>query len=682
MVANRNQERANECPRKWSAHPVFAFALPERSHIIPIRYMSEVRFACPQCDTRLVADSSRVGATVACPECGTAVTVPLQGPFAIRAQPARRNGFWGWPALVVFTIAGVAIFGWIRWVMPFGGNPPESAQAAAGTDAATTTQPQPSVQEVPVNPGAGPLPRFHFLVRNRTVHRIDPRLFGSFMERPSWGETGPEAALSPGTNRLQPEVLRLLREMHIPIVRFPGGTDADFIDWRDMVSQIPGRDGERPITTGHKGDKVTNRFGYDEFLRLSTELGWAPIIVVNFRDGLLQAKPTGQGARHAAELVAYCNAPLGAKLPSWMPDWPSIRARNGHPEPYKVKYWQIGNETWAFLGQTKKLAPRNPDAYYAQCLRAYVQAMLAVDPTIEFIVDGVPGGELVRKQMPGKIQHLVFHAYAPWSIDEAKRDGQTGPFESLSAAEIWRAWVATPGFDSQGLAVLDNDLITRARRQGFNVAVTEWNWNGWWGHRGAALDSLMAKGVGAAGFLHAFMRSGDVISIGCQSMLVGKSWDIHAIAVDPNDGAHAHFIPSGQVLALDAAHHGTRLLELEATDIPTYAQPLALGGIRPASNVAVLDALATADEQNLYFHVINRDFEHSLPVRLEASDLDPLAGRARLYALEGRLNNQPSLGEPAQVSNITTTDIPCDGSSLNVRLPARSVSCIEVPFRR
>ena len=62
-------------------------------------------------------------------------------------------------------------------------------------------------------------------VSDTAVHEIDPRLFGQFMERPSWGEIGPEAAVIPGTHQLRPEARQLLRRMRIPIARFPGGTE-------------------------------------------------------------------------------------------------------------------------------------------------------------------------------------------------------------------------------------------------------------------------------------------------------------------------------------------------------------------------------------------------------------------------------------------------------------------------
>ena len=154
-----------------------------------------------------------------------------------------------------------------------------------------------------------------YRVGKDVLHRVDPRVFGQFMERPSWGEIGPEGALVTGTNRLQPEVFRLPQQMQIPVLRFPGGTDVDFLDCREMVSNVPGRGEQRPVSTGHKGHKVTNRFGYDEFMQFSESVKAEPILVVNLRDGLLKKRPMGEYVQHVAGLVAYCNAPIGAKLP-------------------------------------------------------------------------------------------------------------------------------------------------------------------------------------------------------------------------------------------------------------------------------------------------------------------------------------------------------------------------------
>jgi alpha-N-arabinofuranosidase len=194
-----------------------------------------------------------------------------------------------------------------------------------------------------------------FSIKKEVIHRLDPRVFGQFMERPSWGEIGVEGGLIPGTRKLQPGVLTMLEDMDIPIIRFPGGTDVDYMDWCDMVDHVPGRAPQRPVSTGHKGHRVTNHFGYDEFLQLCEHLGAEAILVVNFRDGLLKKKSLKDAADHAAALVAYCNAPVGATLPEGMYDWPSLRAKNGRVEPYRAKYFQIGNETWAFIRQLRAM---------------------------------------------------------------------------------------------------------------------------------------------------------------------------------------------------------------------------------------------------------------------------------------------------------------------------------------
>ncbi|MHC4433442.1 MAG: alpha-L-arabinofuranosidase C-terminal domain-containing protein [Planctomycetota bacterium] len=523
-----------------------------------------------------------------------------------------------------------------------------------------------------------------FTIKRDVIHRIDPRVFGQFMERPSWGEIGIEGGLVPGTRKVQPAVMKLLEEMKIPIIRFPGGTDVDFMDWRDMVDNVPGRVPERPVSTGHRGHKVTNNFGYDEFLQLCEHLGAEAIVVVNFRDGLLKIKSLEEAAAHAASLVAYCNAPVGARLPEGMYDWPGLRAKNGRTRPYKAKYFQIGNETWAFVRKLNEMQGAAAAKFYAECAAAYIDAMRSVDPSIEIIVDGHDGnmsgivGE-VRERLEDKIAYFATHFYSPWSITKVSRDGKEVPGHEISAEDIWHAWAAVGRFDSGGRSVLNHSGIEAARRYGYKVSVTEWNWNGWWRLRGPepALNSSYAKGIGAASYLHAFMRAADVIEIGCQSMLVGNSWGIHAIWADKAAEIAPHYMPTGQMTMFYSNHHGEDLLALKSSNVPTYEQPYRMGGISPNRKVAYVDALATADEKNIYFHAINRSFDKPRDVTIDVSAFGGVGGRAVHHVLEGRLNNAPKPNEPRQIGRTGEQQIRFDGKTLRVTLPHRSVSCIE-----
>lgn len=528
-----------------------------------------------------------------------------------------------------------------------------------------------------------------YTVRDRTLFRIDPRLFGQFMERPSWGETGPEGALVPGTNVLQLSVLRLLKQMQIPIIRFPGGTDVDFMDWTDMVSDVPGRDPERPVSTGHLGHQVTNRFGYDEFLTLCEQLKTQPILVVNFRDGLLGRRSLEEAVQHAAGLVAYCNAPVGSELPGWMPDWPAIRAEHGREKPYGVHYWQIGNETWFFVDRDMgSITPEEKDRRYADCVVAYVKAMREVDPSIQFIIDGLgstkAAADIVRKELGDAIAYTAIHSYTPWAIGDVKtRDDRQVPMDRLTAEEIWNAWVAVPHMDASGLANLDMWEVDAARHEGAKLAMTEWNWNGWWAppkdSRWPALSSSWAKGVGAAGYLHALMRAADVIGIGCQSMLVGHGWGITAIHADPLGKTPAYYMPTGEVTAFYSNHHGDRMLELESSNVPAYEQPYRMSGIRPYEKVAVVDALATRSDDAVFFHAINRSFDRDMDIEIDLSVFGGLAPKATQHIIEGRLNDRPQDGEPRRIARTSYLTLTIDGSVLRVTLPKRSVSCVEIP---
>ena len=526
-----------------------------------------------------------------------------------------------------------------------------------------------------------PAPVIDVSIQNKVLNPIDARLFGQFMERPSWGsEIGAEAAVVPGTHQLQPEAKRMLREMQIPVARFPGGTDVDYVDWLDMIDNVPGRDAERPTTVGHTGNRVTNNFGYDEFLRMCEELKIESILVVNFRDGLLDKDGPERAAQHAAKLVAYANASTDARLPGDLGLWPKLRAKNGHSKPYGVKYLQIGNETWAFWRKASL-------EHYIETLEAFTEAIRSVDPTVQIIADGQPV-ELateVYRRLGDRIAYFAVHHYQPWQIREVQRANQTVDAHDLSAEDIWYAWVSVPHFDTNGQSIFARAELDLARKARCRVAMTEWNWNGWWGHpiqQHVALNSLYTKGVGAAGILHAIMRQGDVIQMGAQSMLIGDGWGIHAIYCDRHARSQPHMVPSGQVTMMYSKHHGDRRLAIDVANMPHFEQPYRMAGNRPAERVAYVDLLATRSEETLYLHAINRHFHQALSLRIDASALEGQPnGKGTLHILEGRLNDAPAASESPAPGRIRSEAFVIEGDGFVVRLPARSVAVVEVPLR-
>lgn len=161
--------------------------------------------------------------------------------------------------------------------------------------------------------------------------------------------------------------------------------------------------------------------------------------------------------------------------------------------------------------------------------------------------------------------------------------------------------------------------IDFARERGYRIACTEWNWNGWGFKESvepfASQHLRLAQGLGAAGFLHGPMRQGGAIDLATQSVLVGQSWDITAIRVDPSGEKPPYYLPQGLATMFYGLHHGDRLLSVENGPLPERPQPFIVGSwtARPEAPPAVadIDLLFTADDRRVYVHPIYRNMDQT-----------------------------------------------------------------------
>ena len=167
-----------------------------------------------------------------------------------------------------------------------------------------------------------------FADANLRVGEIDRNLFGSFIEH--LGRAVYEGIYEPGhptadENGFRGDVLELIKELNVPIVRYPGGNFLSGYDWRDGIGP---RD-KRPTRLDLAWFSTeTNEFGTDEFMKWCKKAGITPMMAVNMGTGTIL---------DAAHLVEYCNHAGGTTISD-------LRRANGAEEPYNVKYWCIGNE--------------------------------------------------------------------------------------------------------------------------------------------------------------------------------------------------------------------------------------------------------------------------------------------------------------------------------------------------
>lgn len=244
----------------------------------------------------------------------------------------------------------------------------------------------------------------------------------------------------------------------------------------------------------------------------------------------------------------------------------------------------------------------------------------------------------------------------------------------MTETEIWNAWVSAPAMDTaSGISRFPLvDSYARVSQSGYPLACTEWNWNGWWQGQAlddASLNTRFAKGIGAAGFIHALMRDAGNIKIGCQSMLVGNSWDITAIHVDTVTNK-AKFFPTGKVTGFYSKYHGVELLEMESKNLTYFNQPFELNWLKPAPKVAYVDALASRSKTKLYFHAINRDLNNDIVITLDLSDFRIKPG----YTHHKLLSNNVKTDELGFFKDDT---LPVAGTVVKVVLPKHSVSILE-----
>jgi alpha-N-arabinofuranosidase len=233
---------------------------------------------------------------------------------------------------------------------------------------------------------------------DRITGVIDRNIFGGFAEhlgRCIYGgiyEPGSPLADKDG---LRTDVIKALRRLRMPVIRYPGGNFASGYRWRDGVGPVSERQARTDLAWH---DLETNRFGTNEFINFCRKLKTEPYLVVNCGDGDM---------REARDWVEYCNG-TGDSAPV------KLRRQHGFPGPHNVRYWGIGNEVdghWQIGYKT----PRE----YARAFKEFGKVMKWVDPGIKLIASAVSHWEgewverarLLLEQAGDLIDYLSLHWY-------------------------------------------------------------------------------------------------------------------------------------------------------------------------------------------------------------------------------------------------------------------------------
>jgi len=532
------------------------------------------------------------------------------------------------------------------------------------------------------------------------LNPVSPYLYGQFMERASWsGETGAELVIG-DDGRLRDDVVSEIRQFAPPVIRFPGGTFlsmSESYEWTHLIDHAPYReDAARPESyKDHQGNATTTRFGWDEWMELREQVPFEPVVVVEIEDALLRRESIKTAPwENAAAMVAYFNGSLGHAYPRDMEQYVRARVKNGHPEPYGVKYFQLGNEWFVFWDKNYGDGDDDNDLsgeWVAEVTIAYIDAMKRVDPSIKIIVDGdLRGDESGFFEHPGiseRIDLVAFHTYwpmGPYNRVFTNRDDPGVDAVDFPAEELWNDWVSCLGeFNEEGELSVIREKWWEPVERGYQLAFTEWNWNGWKDDNYEELtpeqNPWPAMGIGAAGYLHGMVRQGEYIALATQSMFVGNGWNIPAIRI-PSNGQKPFLSPQGQMTAFYNQYSGNWRMKLELKGIPILNKPSFSTGrwTLGEQKIQAVDIVATGDEAYVNLHVINRSFSEDYELSVDLSAIDSNANVVEVLTLSVRDPNadltesKPVFEEHQQVVSIE--DIRC----VNLGVCSKTVTLLRI----
>lgn len=213
---------------------------------------------------------------------------------------------------------------------------------------------------------------------------INPNIYGQFTEHIGGviydGVWVGEHSKIPNEYGIRTELVERLKQIHVPVIRWPGGCFADSYDWKDGI----GPAAKRPIRTNFwetdrdaerlhgKGPQIfePNQFGTNEFMRFCRLSQAQPYLAANLRS--LPALSFDQW-------VEYCNSPAGSTTLA------DMRGEAGFPEPFAVRYWGVGNESWGCGGNFEP-------AEYASAFRRYTDWIPSYGVDLQLVAAG-PNGD-------------------------------------------------------------------------------------------------------------------------------------------------------------------------------------------------------------------------------------------------------------------------------------------------
>jgi alpha-N-arabinofuranosidase len=494
-----------------------------------------------------------------------------------------------------------------------------------------------------------------------SVHRdfkiadIDDRIYSAFLEhlgRAIYGGIYEPGHATADDDGFRADVLGLVRDLRLPLVRYPGGNFVSAYNWEDGI----GPRAERPVRLDYAWrTRETNEVGTDEFARWCKAAGTEMMLAVNLGSRDLDA---------ARALLEYCNHPSGTY-------WSDLRIKNGQPQPHNVRVWCLGNEMDGPWQVGHKTAHE-----YGRIANETAKAMRAYDQKLELVVCGsshslmptYPEWEAtVLDQCYDAVDYVSLHMY----FENYEQDY----LNFLAKSLVMDRYIETVG------GVID--YVKAKKRSRKNIYISFDEWNVWYHQRKADHDAFTnwdwpaapplleevynVEDVLLSGcILNTFIRRADRVKIACIAQLV------NVIAPIMTETGGKAWKQTTYYPLYFASLYGRGESLGVAVNVPTY-------DAKAADDVPYLDVAAVRNDPHmLTFFMVNRHPD-------EAMDLDiDLAGFAPTAIAEHIMMADPDLQE-TNTAKVPDRVIPKPGKGLGLHdgkvagaLPPRSYHVIRL----
>lgn len=486
------------------------------------------------------------------------------------------------------------------------------------------------------------------LDRDFAIAAVDERLFGGFIEhlgRCIYGGLYEPGHAEADEDDFRTDVLELVRELSMPVMRYPGGNFVSGYNWEDGVG--PAEQRPRRLDLAWKSLE-TNAFGTNEFVQWCRKAQTEPMLAVNLGT---------RGPEEARDLVEYCNHEADTH-------WSELRRSHGFEQPHNVHLWCLGNEVYGRWQMGHKTA-----AEYGRVACEAAKLMKWTDPSIELVLCGADQAwnAEVLEHAYEHVDYLSIHAYY------GNQSGDTPAF--LAKSEVMSDFI-----DS---TVATCDHIASKRGFGKRMMIAFDEWNVWyhshggrqkkgiedWAEAPPILEDMytMEDALLVGSMLITLINRADRVKCGCLAQVVNV---IAPIVTQPGGPAWRQtiFHPFAQ-----ASSFGRGAALRQAVECPCY-------DTKERQGVPYLTSASVIDQKTgtLTVFAVNRHLTEQMELTVDARGCGVLTHLESTSMRHEDLKAVNTCETPNEVVPVPGPKATIDGGELNVVLEPASWNVIRL----